>query len=47
MQPDLARDEIDLLIDLLLQIDDTIDAEAGHRISVLRVERDEAIPRVT
>ena len=33
VQPDLAGDEIDLLIVVLLQIDDAVLAEAGHRAS--------------
>ena len=44
MQPDLAREQIDRLIEVLLQIDDAVGAEAGYAVAGLRVERDELIP---
>ena len=44
MQPDLARQRIDLLIQLLLQIDDAVDAEAVDGPPDRGVERDHLIP---
>ncbi len=43
MQPDLARDQIDLLIVVLLQIDDAVLAEAGHGRAGLGVKRDQPV----
>ena len=43
VQSDFAGDEIDLLVVVLLQIDDAVLAEAGHRDAGLRVERDEPV----
>ena len=42
-RPTGASVEIDCLIEVLLQIDDAVRAEAGHRLSGFRVERDEPI----
>jgi len=47
METDRRVDQIELLIELLLQIDDAVLAEAGDRVTGLRVERRQAIPGVT
>src|SRR5207249_12025308 len=45
MEADLSRDEIDLLIVIELQVDDTIRAEGGDGHAGLCVERDQSIAR--
>ena len=42
-KPDLAGDQIDLLIVVKLQIDDAVVAEAGDGSAGLGVERDQAV----
>ena len=45
VQADLAGDQIDVLIHILLEVDDPVGAEAGDPLSSFGVERDELIPR--
>src|SRR5690348_3691139 len=45
VQTDFARHGIDLLIIVLLEIDDSVLAEAGYRHAGFRVQRDQAISR--
>ena len=45
MQTDLTGDQVHVLIVVELQIDDATRAEARHRKSGLRVERDKTISR--
>ena len=45
VQADLACDQIDVLIHVLLEVDDPVGAEAGDPLPGCGVERDELIPR--
>ncbi len=45
VKPDLARHRIDLLIVVLFQVDDAVNAEARNAHAGLRVQRDELIAR--
>ncbi len=43
VKPDFSGDQIDLLVVVLLQIDDAVFAEAGHRRAGLGIESDEPV----
>ena len=43
MQPEFARDQIDLLIVIELQVDDSVLPEAWNRNAGLGVQRDQAV----